>query len=144
MSRQLQAITKKKSKPLLHKILSEPSEINLINRFKGDYCKCKNSSHVLENNHHIMYKDRMKILMCNCSNYKAYLQKCSSHGKEKNIYLNSKAVYQQKHQYYETKNDSHESTRKNNELLLGENKEEYLALTSGFLNIDSKELKKIS
>ena len=73
MSRQLQAVAKKKLKPSLHKILSEPSENNLINRFKGDYCKYKNSSYILENNHHIICKDGMKILMHNYSNCKVYL-----------------------------------------------------------------------
>ena len=70
MSRQLQAIAKKKPKPLLHKILSEPSENNLINIFKGDYYKCKNSSYVLGNNYHIICEDRIKILMHNSSNCK--------------------------------------------------------------------------
>ena len=93
MLRQLQAIAKKKSKPLLHKILSELSENNLINRFKGDYCKYKNSSYILGNNCHIICKDRIKILMHNCSNCKACLSKCSSCRKEKNIYLNSKAAH---------------------------------------------------
>ena len=50
--RQLQAAAKKKPKPSLCKILSELSENNIINRFKGDYYEYKNSSCVLGNNRH--------------------------------------------------------------------------------------------
>ena len=93
MSRQLQAIAKKKPKLLLRKILSKLLENNLINRFKGDYYKCKNSSYILGNNHYVTCKDGTKILIYNYSNYKAYLQKYSLCGKGKNIYLNNKAAY---------------------------------------------------
>ena len=85
----------------------------------------------------------MKILIYNCSNYKKCFQKYSLCGKEKNIYLNSKAAYQHKCQYHKIKNDLYEYTRKMMNYYQIKIKKNILALTSGFSNINSEELKKI-